>query len=78
MKVSASTTITVEIGDQRFQLTQQEAEALYASLGGALNKNNSSIFYQPGVRSPIFQDNIINCLNDRYPSVDVTYKASAP
>ena len=51
MSISVITTIKVEIDGYSLELTKEQAEHLYAALGQALNKTNTTLTYPPNVRS---------------------------
>lgn len=51
MKVSATSFITIVMGDTEYKLTKQEAEVLYNELGTALGRSGA-FTYPPGVRTP--------------------------
>jgi hypothetical protein len=51
MKVSATSFITILLGETEYKLTKQEAEELYAELGTALGRAGA-FTYPAGVRTP--------------------------
>jgi len=50
MNISATAIINLAINGRKFELTKDEAEALYTALGRALNKT-PLLHYPPGVRN---------------------------
>jgi hypothetical protein len=51
MSISVIATIKLDIDGHLLELTKEQAENLYAALGQALNKTNTTLNYPPGVRS---------------------------